>query len=111
MKLFDLLHSKTSGGPIAGIREGVESGNLKLEEALTLLVQLMVNMTSANALASLVFRLATEENAAKEVAADPARLSVAFVQEVLRLDAPLQRNPRRVARAPGRKWQDSPLRE
>merc|ERR1719296_58137 len=100
----------TASGPLAGIREGVATRDLKLEEALTLMVQLMVNMTSANALANMVFRLATEETAAREVAANPERLCPAFVQEVLRLDAPLQRNPRRVVRNPERKWKDSPFR-
>jgi len=110
LSLYDLMQSTTSAGPMSGIREGVATGDLKLEEALTLLVQLMVNMTSANALANMVYRLATEEAAAQEVSADPERLCPVFVQEVLRLDAPLQRNPRRVAKQPERKWKDSPLK-
>merc|ERR1712048_770258 len=67
-------------------------------------------MTSANALASLVYRLSLEKAAVEEVAADPNRLD-AFVQEVLRLDTPLQRNPRRVVRPVAGKWVGSPLRE
>jgi len=110
LSLYDLMQS-TASGPLAGIREGVATKDLKLEEALTLMVQLMVNMTSANALANMVFRLATEETAAREVAADPARLCPAFVQEVLRLDAPLQRNPRRVVKHPEKKWKEAPFRE
>ncbi|CAK0883169.1 unnamed protein product, partial [Prorocentrum cordatum] len=80
------------GGAIAGIREAVAAGTLRLPEALTLLVQLMVNMTSANALGNMLFRLASEKEAAEEVASDLEGLAEAF--EVLRLDAPLQRNPR-----------------
>mmetsp|Transcript_65545 Transcript_65545/g.166066 ORF Transcript_65545/g.166066 Transcript_65545/m.166066 type:complete len:514 (+) Transcript_65545:79-1620(+) len=106
-----LTHQSAAEGPLEGIRKGVESGDLKLAEALTLLVQLMVNMTSANALANLVYRLGSEKAAAEEVAADPDRLAAAFVQEVLRLDAPLQRNPRRVARPVAGKWADCPLQE
>jgi len=98
-------------GAIVGIREGVARGSLRLSEALTLLVQLMVNMTSANALGSLVFRLASEKAAAEEVAADPEGLAEAFVEEVLRLDAPLQRNPRRVVADPRGRWKDTPLRQ
>lgn len=97
-------------GPLAGVRRGVAGGDLRPAEALTLTVQLMVNMTSANALGSLVFRLATERAAADEVAAEPERLGPAFVQEVLRLDAPLQRNPRRAVRLGG-KWAGAGLRE
>mmetsp|Transcript_27339 Transcript_27339/g.78735 ORF Transcript_27339/g.78735 Transcript_27339/m.78735 type:complete len:530 (-) Transcript_27339:105-1694(-) len=110
LALYDLLQVDPSrGGPVPGIRAGVEAGDLQLAEALTLMVQLMVNMTSANALANMVFRLATETEAASMTAVDVDRLAPAFVQEVLRLDAPLQRNPRRVARQPGEKWARTPL--
>lgn len=110
LSLQDLLEGPAAAeGPLAGIREGVAKGDLRLEEALTLMVQLMVNMTSANALGNMVFRLCTEREVAREVFADPDRLATAFVQEVLRFDAPLQRNPRRVVQATG-KWAASPLR-
>mmetsp|Transcript_72037 Transcript_72037/g.206769 ORF Transcript_72037/g.206769 Transcript_72037/m.206769 type:complete len:516 (+) Transcript_72037:70-1617(+) len=110
LALHELLQVTPDGseGPLPGIRQGVLSGDLQLAEALTLLVQLMVNMTSANVLCNMVFRLASERAAAAEVAAKP-ELSSAFVQEVLRLDAPLQRNPRRVAKAPGAKWKETEL--
>ncbi|CAK0883170.1 unnamed protein product, partial [Prorocentrum cordatum] len=99
------------GGAIAGIREAVAAGTLRLPEALTLLVQLMVNMTSANALGNMLFRLASEKEAAEEVASDLEGLAEAFVEEVLRLDAPLQRNPRRVVADPRGRWKDTPLRQ
>jgi len=95
LSLHDLIQGHSAvKGPLANIREGVKTGNLQLAEALTLVVQLMVNMTSANALCNMVFRLGSENTAAEEVAANPEKAN-AFVSEVLRLDAPLQRNPRR----------------
>lgn len=112
LALYDLLHSPSAEeGPLAGIKKGVQEGKLKLAEALTLIVQLMVNMTSANALANMVYRLATEEEAVEQVKADPEGLSTAFVLETLRLDAPLQRNPRRVVKAMAGKWKDAPMQE
>mmetsp|Transcript_52298 Transcript_52298/g.117355 ORF Transcript_52298/g.117355 Transcript_52298/m.117355 type:complete len:498 (+) Transcript_52298:21-1514(+) len=96
--LHRLLYEDASEGLLKGLRQGVESGDLSLAECLTLMVQLMVNMTSANALCSLVYRLATEKDAFKQVVADPSGVADRFIQEVLRLDAPLQRNPRRCVR-------------
>ncbi|CAJ1346274.1 unnamed protein product [Effrenium voratum] len=103
-RYFLSLHrilQQDSDGPLSGIKQGISNGDISLAEALTLMVQLMVNMTSANALCSLVFRLATEKTAAKEVFADLPSLGDAFIQEVLRLDAPLQRNPRRCVQVGG----------
>mmetsp|Transcript_9237 Transcript_9237/g.25186 ORF Transcript_9237/g.25186 Transcript_9237/m.25186 type:complete len:168 (+) Transcript_9237:1-504(+) len=68
-------------------------------------------MTSANALGNMLFRLASEKEAAEEVASDLEGLAEAFVEEVLRLDAPLQRNPRRVVADPRGRWKDTPLRQ
>ncbi|CAE8673051.1 unnamed protein product [Polarella glacialis] len=45
-----LLVEGTEGGPLSEMRSGLAKGDLSLAESLTLLVQLMVNMTSANAL-------------------------------------------------------------
>mmetsp|Transcript_32809 Transcript_32809/g.60012 ORF Transcript_32809/g.60012 Transcript_32809/m.60012 type:complete len:527 (+) Transcript_32809:57-1637(+) len=106
MGLHEMLLT-TNGGPLQAIRDGVEAGGLSMAEALTLMAQLMVNMTSANALGSLVFRLATEDAATKMVRQDPSQCA-AFIQEVLRLDAPLQRNPRRVVSLGGR-WSEQGL--
>ncbi|OLP91746.1 Cytochrome P450 144 [Symbiodinium microadriaticum] len=105
-RYFLLLHAllvKGDDGLLKGLREGVESGDLALAESLTLMVQLMVNMTSANALCSLVFRLASEKEAFRQVSEDISGTADRFIQEVLRLDSPLQRNPRRYIKA-GAKW-------
>lgn len=109
LSLLDLLEDTQGEGPLVGMRAGVAKGDLSLAEALTLIVQLMVNMTSANALCSLVYRLAKEQEAFREVVAAQGDLSEAFVQEVLRLDAPLQRNPRRVTSELAQKWRTSGL--
>lgn len=109
LKLYDLLQAPggPTTGPLPGLKAGVAEGKISLEEALTLLVQLMVNMTSANALASLVHRFGREGEAVRKLKADPKLLGP-FVLEVLRLDAPLQRNPRRATKlAP--KWKDALL--
>jgi len=99
--LHRLLYKEDSkDGPLSSLREAVASGNLSLAECLTLMVQLMVNMTSANALCSLLFRLSSEKEAAKKALTDVATFGDAFIQEVLRLDAPLQRNPRRCVQPP-----------
>eukprot|EP00933_Yihiella_yeosuensis_P042922 TRINITY_DN37593_c0_g1_i1.p1 TRINITY_DN37593_c0_g1~~TRINITY_DN37593_c0_g1_i1.p1 ORF type:complete len:509 (+),score=83.37 TRINITY_DN37593_c0_g1_i1:80-1606(+) len=102
--LFEEALSEESKGPLQGIREGIKKGDLTLAESLTLLVQLMVNMTSANALCSMVFRLASEKEASDQLRSSSSDdLCEAFVKEVLRLDAPLQRNPRRCVNI-GKKW-------
>lgn len=93
-----------------GISRGAAEGGLRMEEALTLLVQLMVNMTSANALGNMMFRLGTEAEAGRQVLAEPERFVADFVQEGLRLDAPLQRNPRRVTSNLGAKWASTSLK-
>mmetsp|Transcript_20322 Transcript_20322/g.36989 ORF Transcript_20322/g.36989 Transcript_20322/m.36989 type:complete len:535 (-) Transcript_20322:103-1707(-) len=93
-----------------GVSKGPHEGGLRMEEALTLLVQLMVNMTSANSLGNMIFRLGTEAEAARQVLAEPDRFVADFVQEGLRLDAPLQRNPRRVTATLGSKWANSSLK-
>jgi cytochrome P450 len=69
-------------------------------EVLAVGVQLMVNMTTANLLANLLHRLMTEPPTQSPPpsptdAADVAR----YVAEVTRLDASLQRNPRRAVSA------------
>lgn len=109
--LHHLLYEDSKDGPLSSLREGVASGDLSLAECLTLMVQLMVNMTSANALCSLLFRLASEKEAAQKALRDAATYGEAFIQEVLRLDAPLQRNPRRCVKQPvakGKTPQDGP---
>jgi len=111
MLLHHLLYEDSKDGPLSSLREGVASGDLSLAESLTLMVQLMVNMTSANALCSLLFRLASEKEAAQKALRDTATYGEAFIQEVLRLDAPLQRNPRRCVKQPvakGKTLQDGP---
>lgn len=80
--------------PLEALRMAVDAGDVSLAEALVTIVQLMVNMTSANALGNLIHRLCTEARPTL----DDADLDQ-YVAEVLRLDAPLQRNPRRALEA------------
>merc|ERR1711990_839382 len=78
--------------PIEALKLAVHKKEVSLPESLVTIIQLMVNMTSANALGNMVMRLTME---AKPSPDDDASLD-SFVTEVLRVDAPLQRNPRRV---------------
>jgi len=80
--------------PLEALRAAVGRGDVSLHEALVTVVQLMVNMTSANALGNLVMRLCSEPRPDATLENEDAALEE-FVGEVLRLDAPLQRNPRR----------------
>eukprot|EP00928_Gymnodinium_smaydae_P072568 TRINITY_DN5590_c0_g1_i1.p1 TRINITY_DN5590_c0_g1~~TRINITY_DN5590_c0_g1_i1.p1 ORF type:complete len:509 (+),score=64.04 TRINITY_DN5590_c0_g1_i1:43-1527(+) len=88
------LPLEVAKSPMQALKFAVANGEVSLAEALETLAQLMVNMTSANALGNLVWRLCTE----RRPSCDPSDLE-AFVAEVLRLDVPLQRNPRRVLEA------------
>lgn len=83
--------ASTPTTPLEALRAAVQNNEITLAEALVTVVQLMVNMTSANALGNLVMRLCKETLPPIN---DDTALD-AFVAEVLRLDAPLQRNPRR----------------
>jgi len=79
--------------PIEALQAAIHRREISLAEALVTIVQLMVNMTSANALGNMVMRLCMEPHPNIEDSALDA-----FVAEVLRLDAPLQRNPRRATK-------------
>jgi cytochrome P450 len=64
---------------------------LTLNEMLQMLVQLLVagNETTTNLLSPIVFRLATDQHLLRRVQADPAQIGL-LVEEVLRLEAPVQ---------------------
>merc|ERR1712217_534920 len=85
------LESNLAASPLEALKFAVCRGDVSLPEALVTIIQLMVNMTSANALGNMVLRLCTEDRPR-----DDDESLDAFINEVLRLDAPLQRNPRRV---------------
>lgn len=74
-------------------------GSLSLTEILAAAVQILVAgyETTANALASSVYRLAADPALLDRVRDDPSYLE-AFIEETLRLDAPLQRTMRRTTR-------------
>lgn len=74
-------------------------GELTLVEVLTSALQILVAgyETTANTLAAAVYRLACEPEWLPWLQASPDRIE-SFVEEVLRLDAPLQRTLRRTTR-------------
>lgn len=78
--LFDLMMRSEADTPAGALFRNIGI-NLSGSEALATAVQLMVNMTTANAVMSLIFRRMTDSSTTCE--------------DILDRDAPLQRNPRR----------------
>ena len=79
-RLYDCMSSASQESP-AGVLYTRINVDITSAEALGTAVQLMVNMTTANAIQSLLFRRCFENDVTTE--------------RILKLDAPLQRNPRR----------------
>jgi hypothetical protein len=82
-RLYDLMSTASIDSPAGQLYSNIGT-NVSPSEALATAVQLMVNMTTANAIMSLIYRK-TE---------DPSITPVSVLQR----DAPLQRNPRRAVR-------------
>jgi len=76
-----------------------QRGELSMAEAVFGAAQILVAgyETTANTLASAVFRLAQNPAQLAELQADPSKIE-AFIEELLRLDAPLQRTLRRTTK-------------
>lgn len=64
------------------LHSGLQIGDLNHAEILVLIVQLMVNMTSANALAHLVVRCVTEKEIFERMK-DEEHLKSFFINEVI----------------------------
>jgi len=79
------------------LRDAERSGLLSRSESLAILVQLMVNITTRNAILNALYRLATDPELRATLSADRERIN-AFLHEVLRVDTPLQRTPKRALR-------------
>jgi cytochrome P450 len=78
--LYDLMAVAGAESPAGSLFRNI-GVTLSASEAIATLVQLMVNMTTANAIMSLIYRMSID----KSVGSD----------QILFEDAPLQRNPRR----------------
>ena len=83
VRVYDLMSSAREDSPASALFAGIGS-TISASEGLATAVQLMVNMTTANAIMSLVYRLSENLHIKPD--------------EVLVQDAPLQRNPRRAKR-------------
>jgi len=83
---------------LQALRDAEARGLLSRAESLAILVQLMVNITTRNAILNALYRLATDPELRKTLSADRARVN-GFLQEVLRVDTPLQRTPKRAVRS------------
>ncbi|KAF4712146.1 hypothetical protein FOZ62_016996 [Perkinsus olseni] len=89
------LQSPLSGTPTESLKAAVLLGTISTAEALTVMVQLMVNMTTANGLLNLASRISS---------CDPSMLPkpdddkgvVKFCKECMRVEPSLMRNPRTV---------------
>ncbi|KAF4752490.1 hypothetical protein FOZ63_009977 [Perkinsus olseni] len=92
------LQSPLSGTPTESLKAAVLLGTISTAEALTVMVQLMVNMTTANGLLNLALRISS---------CDPSMLPkpdddkgvVKFCKECMRVEPSLMRNPRTVIKA------------
>jgi cytochrome P450 len=70
-------------------------GAISRAEAILLIIQCLVSMTTANALVNTIVRLLENDSLYRTLMAQTSE-RVLFINEVLRVDAPLQRLPRRV---------------
>lgn len=82
-RLYDSMSVAMEETPVGALYSRINT-DITAAEALGTAVQLMVNMTTANAIQSFIFRRCFENDVTPE--------------QVLKFDAPLQRNPRRVLR-------------
>lgn len=92
------LQSPMPGTPTESLKAAVLLGTISTAEALTLMVQLMVNMTTANGLLNLASRIATCESSMLPRPGDDEGV-LEFCKECMRLEPPLMRNPRTVIKS------------
>ena len=91
--LFDRLKIARAESPAGCLWLAVQEGGVSSAEAVAVAVQLMVNMTTANALMNLIDRISINQDLVK------SGITRGLINESLRLDAALQRNPRRCLNA------------
>lgn len=103
-QLHDILMSgrprNTSMGAkgtcVEALNGALDEKMLSKSECLAVMVQLMVNMTSRNAVLNMLHRLAADPQLQSELRGAGRPRIRAFLSEVLVLDTPLQRTPKRV---------------
>ena len=83
-RLYDCMSVAQADTPAGALFHGI-GRSISAAESIATAVQLMVNMTTANAIMSLLYRRCSQSSITPD--------------DILRLDAPLQRNPRRAKRA------------
>ena len=97
-RMWDQHATRKQGGKAANafqaLREAEEAGKISHSEGLLIIVQCLISMTTANALVNALHRLLHSPALRAQVASDPILLK-SYIQETLRIDAPLQRLPRR----------------
>jgi len=103
VQLYELLMSgqlaSTGKGAeetcLGALHNAVDQKILSESECLAVIVQLMVNMTSRNAVLNVLYRLAAKPELQEELRQGGRSRIRAFLEEVLILDTPLQRTPKR----------------
>jgi len=101
VQLYDLLMTGRPGMDAEGTCVEALNGAIAKKlvthsECLAVMVQLMVNMTSRNAVLNVLHRLAADPKLRAELREAGRPRIRAFLDEVLILDTPLQRTPKRV---------------
>ena len=91
--LINRLAVASAESPAGCLWRAVSDGSISGAEAVAVAVQLMVNMTTANALMNLIDRISINRELVS------SGITRGLINETLRLDAPLQRNPRRCVTA------------
>ena len=94
-RLWEEEASRDGDSAMGALWRAQREGAISRADGLLLIVQSLVSMTTANALVNAVDRVLRHPEAAAALRRDPAAAVPGFLQECLRLDAPLQRLPRR----------------
>jgi len=91
-----MANTNAEGTCIEALNKAVANKVVSKSECLAVMVQLMVNMTSRNAVLNLLSRLAEEPKLHAELRDADGPHFRKFLDEMLVLDTPLQRTPKRV---------------
>ncbi|KAF4662724.1 hypothetical protein FOL47_006076 [Perkinsus chesapeaki] len=91
LALNEALQSPMPGTPAESLKAAVLLGTISTAEALIVMVQLMVNMTAANGMLNLAYRISNSPTLPKP---DDEEGVVQFCKESMRLEPALMRNPR-----------------
>jgi cytochrome P450 len=98
LELWERCAAKQPECMLGELLQAKQQGKLSVAEALLVIVQCLVSMTTANALVHTLLRVLHDPVTRASLQRDPSSIPV-FADLALRVDAPLQRLPRRVVHA------------